>query len=86
MLLPTEWGGLRLWLLSPALTRLSYQVEVIGGADKYHSVCRLCYFKKSSAQTADNKENYPVLGQPGEIPAVRKLFAPQQILQCNSAN
>lgn len=65
---------------------LEKEVEVIGGADKYHSVCRLCYFKKSSAQTADNKENYPVLGQSGEIPAVRKLFAPQQILQCNSAN
>ena len=36
---------------------LEKEVEVIGGADKYHSVCRLCYFKKSSAQAAgsDNK-------------------------------
>ncbi|OBS73387.1 hypothetical protein A6R68_12064 [Neotoma lepida] len=67
---------------------LEKEVEVIGGADKYHSVCRLCYFKKSSVQPAgpDNKENCPVLGQPGEASAVRKLFAPQQVLQPNSAN
>ena len=86
-LLPKEWGGLRLRLLSPALTSPSHQVEVIGGADKYHSVCRLCYFKKSSAQTAgsDNK-NCLVLGQPGEALVVRKLFASQQVLQYNSAN
>ncbi|EGV92968.1 Thymidine kinase, cytosolic [Cricetulus griseus] len=64
------------------------KVEVIGGADKYHSVCRVCYFKKSSVQPAgpDNKENCPVLGQPGEASAVRKLFAPQQVLQHNSTN
>lgn len=81
-------GGLRPWRLSPTLTRPSLQVEVIGGADKYHSVCRQCYFKKSSAQTAetDNKENCLVLGQPAEASAVRKLFAPQQVLQYNSAN
>ncbi|XP_018428336.1 PREDICTED: thymidine kinase, cytosolic [Nanorana parkeri] len=30
-------------------------VEVIGGADKYHSVCRLCYFK--SRQPTEGKEN-----------------------------
>ncbi|XP_028608658.1 thymidine kinase, cytosolic [Grammomys surdaster] len=67
---------------------LEKEVEVIGGADKYHSVCRQCYFKKPSAQTAvlDNKENCPVLGQSGEASAVRKLFAPQQVLQYNSAN
>ncbi|XP_031207806.1 thymidine kinase, cytosolic isoform X2 [Mastomys coucha] len=67
---------------------LEKEVEVIGGADKYHSVCRLCYFKKSSAQTAgiEDKENCPVLVQPGEAPAVRKLFAPQQVLQYSSAN
>ena len=66
---------------------LEKEVEVIGGADKYHSVCRLCYFKKSSAQTAgsDNK-NCLVLGQPGEALVVRKLFASQQVLQYNSAN
>ncbi|XP_005070251.1 thymidine kinase, cytosolic [Mesocricetus auratus] len=68
---------------------LEKEVEVIGGADKYHSVCRLCYFKKSSVQPAgpDNKENCPVLGQPGELAsAVRKLFSPQQVLQHNSTN
>lgn len=67
---------------------LEKEVEVIGGADKYHSVCRLCYFKKSSAQAAgsDNKENCLVLGQPGEALVVRKLFASQQVLQYNSAN
>ncbi|GAB1297115.1 Thymidine kinase, cytosolic [Apodemus speciosus] len=63
---------------------LEKEVEVIGGADKYHSVCRLCYFKKT-AET-DNKENCLVLGQPAEASAVRKLFAPQQVLQYNSAN
>uniref|UniRef100_G1QGS4 Thymidine kinase n=1 Tax=Nomascus leucogenys TaxID=61853 RepID=G1QGS4_NOMLE len=64
------------------------EVEVIGGADKYHSVCRLCYFKKTSGQPAgpDNKENCPVPGKPGEAVAARKLFAPQQILQCSPAN
>ncbi|EPY86774.1 hypothetical protein CB1_000299011 [Camelus ferus] len=68
------------------------EVEVIGGADKYHSVCRLCYFKKaSSGQPAwldgtENKENCPVLGRPGEAPGARKLFAPHQILQCGPAN
>ncbi|KAK2112168.1 hypothetical protein P7K49_011915 [Saguinus oedipus] len=64
------------------------EVEVIGGADKYHSVCRLCYFKKASGQPAglDNKENCPVPGKPGEAAAARKLFAPQQILQCSSTN
>nr|BAC39384.1 unnamed protein product [Mus musculus] len=66
---------------------LEKEVEVIGGADKYHSVGRLCYFKKSSAQTvgSDNK-NCLVLGQPGEALVVRKLFASQQVLQYNSAN
>lgn len=61
---------------------------MIGGADKYHSVCRLCYFKKSSVQPAgqDNKENCPALGRAGEAAAVRKLFAPQQVLQCSPTN
>ncbi|XP_045144754.1 thymidine kinase, cytosolic-like [Echinops telfairi] len=49
------------------------EAEVIGGADKYHSVCRLCYFKKAAGQ---DKENCPVPGRLGEMPA-RKLFAPQ---------
>ncbi|KAG8507474.1 Thymidine kinase, cytosolic [Galemys pyrenaicus] len=64
------------------------EVEVIGGADKYHSVCRLCYFKKTSTPPAvldsrDNKENCPVLGRPGEAATARKLY---QILQCSSAH
>ncbi|XP_032285745.1 thymidine kinase, cytosolic isoform X1 [Phoca vitulina] len=69
------------------------QVEVIGGADKYHSVCRLCYFKKASGLPAapdgqENKENcpVPVPGKPGEAAGARKLFAPHQILQCSPAN
>ncbi|XP_004693474.1 PREDICTED: thymidine kinase, cytosolic [Condylura cristata] len=67
------------------------KVEVIGGADKYHSVCRLCYFKKTTApptglDSRDNKENCPVLGRPGEAPAPRRLFAPHQILQCSPAH
>ncbi|XP_059990966.1 thymidine kinase, cytosolic isoform X3 [Lagenorhynchus albirostris] len=67
------------------------KVEVIGGADKYHSVCRLCYFKKASGQpvgldSKENKENCPVLGKPGEAMGARKLFAPHQILQCSPAN
>ncbi|VTJ77008.1 Hypothetical predicted protein [Marmota monax] len=67
---------------------LEKEVEVIGGADKYHSVCRLCYFKKSSVQPAgqDNKENCPALGRAGEAAAVRKLFAPQQVLHCSPTN
>ncbi|XP_060058826.1 thymidine kinase, cytosolic isoform X2 [Erinaceus europaeus] len=65
------------------------KVEVIGGADKYHSVCRLCYFKKTQptgADNMDNKENCPALVRPGEATGVRKLFAPHQIRQCSSAN
>ncbi|GAB5581362.1 thymidine kinase [Prionailurus iriomotensis] len=67
------------------------EVEVIGGADKYHSVCRLCYFKKASGLPAgpdgkENKENCPLLGKPGEASGPRKLFAPHQILQRSSAN
>ncbi|CAD7668329.1 unnamed protein product [Nyctereutes procyonoides] len=79
-----------------ALPFLSWgQVEVIGGADKYHSVCRLCYFKKASGPPAgldsrENKENVPVLvpRKPGEgkEAGVRKLFAPQHVLQCSPAN
>uniref|UniRef100_A0A2K6SEB7 Thymidine kinase n=1 Tax=Saimiri boliviensis boliviensis TaxID=39432 RepID=A0A2K6SEB7_SAIBB len=76
-------GGVGVWLCL-----LPVPVEVIGGADKYHSVCRLCYFKKASGQAAglDNKENCPVPGKPGEATAARKLFTPQQILQCSFTN
>jgi thymidine kinase len=67
---------------------LYHQVEVIGGADKYHSVCRLCYFKKPPVQAPrlDDKENWPMLGKPGEATAVRKLFGPQQVLQFSSVH
>lgn len=68
------------------------QVEVIGGADKYHAVCRLCYFQKTSGQPAGlgNKENCPVgkpgEPKPGEAAGTRKPLAPHQILQCVPAN
>ncbi|XP_055971436.1 thymidine kinase, cytosolic isoform X1 [Sorex fumeus] len=65
------------------------QVEVIGGADKYHSVCRPCYFKKTPPPAApddpDNKENCPALGWT-EPTGARKLFAPHHILQCSPAH
>ncbi|XP_054989296.1 thymidine kinase, cytosolic isoform X2 [Sorex araneus] len=65
------------------------EVEVIGGADKYHSVCRPCYFKKAPPSTApddpDNKENCPAPGWP-EPTGARKLFAPHHILQCSPAH
>ncbi|KAM9296769.1 thymidine kinase, cytosolic [Gastrophryne carolinensis] len=32
------------------------EVEVIGGADKYHSVCRSCFFRKQQ-QPSEGKEN-----------------------------
>ncbi|CAH2291430.1 thymidine kinase, cytosolic [Pelobates cultripes] len=35
------------------------EVEVIGGADKYHSVCRQCYFQKQSP--SGGKENNQLL-------------------------
>ncbi|XP_044103268.1 thymidine kinase, cytosolic isoform X2 [Neovison vison] len=69
------------------------EVEVIGGADKYHSVCRLCYFKKAAGLPAapdgkENKENcpVPVPARPAEAAGARKLFAPHQVLQCSPAN
>ena len=87
-------GARRGALRPPAQCRLFLshgQVEVIGGADKYHSVCRLCYFKKASGQPAvldseENKENCPMtLVKPAEAPGARKLFAPH-LLQCSQAN
>ncbi|KAM5306898.1 thymidine kinase, cytosolic [Glossophaga mutica] len=72
---------------------LEKEVEVIGGADKYHAVCRLCYFQKTSGQPAvlGNKENCPELGKPGEAKlgeeaGTRKPRAPHQILQYIPAN
>lgn len=69
---------------------------MIGGADKYHAVCRVCYFRKASGQPAGldskaGKENCPALGRPGEAkPAeavgARKPLAPHQTLQCSPAH
>uniref|UniRef100_A0A8C3RPY5 Thymidine kinase n=1 Tax=Chelydra serpentina TaxID=8475 RepID=A0A8C3RPY5_CHESE len=37
------------------------EVEVIGGSDKYHMVCCVCYFRKRPQQAGlENKENLPV--------------------------
>ncbi|XP_028912821.1 thymidine kinase, cytosolic isoform X3 [Ornithorhynchus anatinus] len=61
------------------------KVEVIGGADKYHAVCRVCYFKKHLGQAPApvNKENCPLPGPSADAPSPRKLFPPHQILQCS---
>ncbi|XP_054449121.1 thymidine kinase, cytosolic [Pteronotus mesoamericanus] len=65
------------------------EVEVIGGKDKYHAVCRLCYFRKASGQLdgldcKEDKENRPALGKPveaklGEVAGTRKPLAPHRI-------
>ncbi|KAM8786416.1 thymidine kinase, cytosolic [Rhynchonycteris naso] len=66
------------------------EVEVIGGADKYHAVCRLCYFRKGLGQPVgldkEDKENCLALGKLGEAAGPRKPLAPHQILQCSPAN
>lgn len=67
---------------------------MIGGADKYHAVCRLCYFQKASGQPGlpagpDNKtakENCLALGKLGEAAVARKPLAQRQILQCCPTN
>ncbi|KAF2975812.1 hypothetical protein EK904_005888, partial [Melospiza melodia maxima] len=51
------------------------EVEVIGGADKYHSVCRACYFRARPQQPGpDNKENVPLGLRQLETAAPRKIF------------
>ncbi|KAM3660473.1 thymidine kinase, cytosolic isoform 1-T1 [Ammospiza maritima maritima] len=51
------------------------EVEVIGGADKYHSVCRACYFRTRPQQPGpDNKENVPLGLRQLETAAPRKIF------------
>ncbi|XP_034960114.1 thymidine kinase, cytosolic [Zootoca vivipara] len=58
------------------------EVEVIGGADKYHSVCRVCYFKKRTQQQAtDDKENLPGGNKQLDIAGSRKALAARQIMQ-----
>ncbi|NWX94339.1 KITH protein, partial [Nothoprocta pentlandii] len=52
------------------------EVEVIGGADKYHSVCRACYFRKRPHQPgSENKENVPMGAKQLDTAASRKIFA-----------
>ncbi|KAM9537524.1 thymidine kinase, cytosolic [Guaruba guarouba] len=53
------------------------EVEVIGGADKYHSVCRACYFRHQPPQPGpENKENVPLmLKQLNVAASCRKIFA-----------
>ncbi|XP_010122630.1 PREDICTED: thymidine kinase, cytosolic [Chlamydotis macqueenii] len=52
------------------------EVEVIGGADKYHSVCRACYFCKRPQQPgSENKENVPVGVKQLDVAVSRKIFA-----------
>ncbi|KGL77521.1 Thymidine kinase, cytosolic, partial [Tinamus guttatus] len=52
------------------------EVEVIGGADKYHSVCRACYFRKKPHQPgSENKENMPMGPKQLDAAAARKIFA-----------
>ncbi|XP_008945219.1 PREDICTED: thymidine kinase, cytosolic, partial [Merops nubicus] len=52
------------------------EVEVIGGADKYHSVCRACYFRKRPQQPgSENKENVPLGARPPPAPVSRQIFA-----------
>ncbi|NWW92233.1 KITH protein, partial [Rhynochetos jubatus] len=51
------------------------EVEVIGGADKYHSVCRACYFRKRPQQPgSENKENVPAGLKQADVAITRKVF------------
>lgn len=51
------------------------QVEVIGGADKYQSVCRACYFRMRPQQPGpDHKENVPLGLRQLETAASRKIL------------
>ncbi|KAG8129163.1 putative Thymidine kinase protein [Naja naja] len=62
------------------------EVEIIGGADKYHSVCRLCYFKNRQQLVSENKENLLCGNKPLDISASRKVLATGQIMQWNPSN
>ncbi|XP_058022553.1 thymidine kinase, cytosolic isoform X2 [Ahaetulla prasina] len=57
------------------------EVEVIGGEDKYHSVCRVCYFKNRQQLILENKENLLGGNKPMDISASRKVLATRQIMQ-----
>lgn len=74
---PAGLEGISPGELGPAESLLPFpcQVEVIGGADKYHSVCRACYFQKRPQQLgSDNKENVPLGAKQLDVPAARKIF------------
>ncbi|KYO27386.1 thymidine kinase, cytosolic [Alligator mississippiensis] len=59
------------------------EVEVIGGADKYHSVCRLCYFRKRRQPSGpENKENLPMGVKQLEAAVSRKELAFSHFLAC----
>ncbi|XP_015679650.1 thymidine kinase, cytosolic [Protobothrops mucrosquamatus] len=62
------------------------EVEVIGGADKYHSVCRVCYFKNRQHLVSENKENLLGGNKPLDINASRKVLATRQIMQWNPSS
>ncbi|KAK9406976.1 thymidine kinase cytosolic [Crotalus adamanteus] len=62
------------------------EVEVIGGADKYHSVCRGCYFKNRQHLVSENKENLLGGNKPLHINASRKVLTTHQIMQWNPSN
>ncbi|KAL7989528.1 hypothetical protein Chor_012194 [Crotalus horridus] len=62
------------------------EVEVIGGADKYHSVCRGCYFKNRQHLVSENKENLLGGNKPLDINASRKVLTTHQIMQWNPSN
>uniref|UniRef100_H3B914 Thymidine kinase n=1 Tax=Latimeria chalumnae TaxID=7897 RepID=H3B914_LATCH len=46
------------------------EVEVIGGAEKYHAVCRVCHLRKPEMQTED-KENWPIARKDETLPHVQ---------------
>nr|XP_033815949.1 thymidine kinase, cytosolic [Geotrypetes seraphini] len=65
------------------------EVEVIGGADKYHSVCRHCYFQRA----LENKENrtehaLSILPKTRTMAAAfpRKIFGQYQVSEPASAH
>uniref|UniRef100_A0A8C5R0J2 Thymidine kinase n=1 Tax=Leptobrachium leishanense TaxID=445787 RepID=A0A8C5R0J2_9ANUR len=49
------------------------EVEVIGGADKYHSVCRQCYFHKQEHE--EGKENQLLPTAAMDITPCKSIFA-----------
>ncbi|XP_063149393.1 LOW QUALITY PROTEIN: thymidine kinase, cytosolic [Candoia aspera] len=69
----------------PVMDQEQQNVEVIGGADKYHSVCRACYFKNQQL-TSENKENLPGGNKQLNINTSRKVLSTHQIMQWSPSN